>query len=105
MHAAVPAALAGAADTGAFIATRRELFTENPGRAAGSVALTALWLGAAAGARAERPSGAAAGMAVGLLAANGVLLAAHLRAGIATPRIFAGAALAAVVAGDVLRRR
>ena len=102
---AVLAALLGAADTGAFLASRPQLFREKPARAASSVALTALWLGTAAGARRDHPGAAATGAALGLLGVNGVLLAAHLRAGIATPRIFAGAALATVAAGDVLRRR
>ncbi len=104
MKIATPAALAGAADTAAFLIGRPTLVRENPGRAAGGVALLGLWVVAArqasGGGRAARLATAAA-----LTAANAGLLAAHLRARIATPRIFAGMALSAVVLADAVRAR
>lgn len=104
MSIAFPAALLGAADTAAFIATRRSLFRENPGRAGGSVALLGLWLAGAGAARAEHPGRPAKALVAALGAANAALLGAHVKAGIASPRIYVSAALATVVAVDVLRR-
>jgi hypothetical protein len=102
MRIATPAALAGAADTAAFLIGRPTLVRENPGRAAGSVALFGLWLvtarQASSGGRAGRLATAAA-----LAAANAALLAAHLRARIATPRVFAGMALSGVVLAEAVR--
>lgn len=102
MRIATPAALAGAADTAAFLIGRPTLMRSNPGRAAGSVALLGLWVVAAAqassGGRAGRLATAAA-----LSAANAGLLAAHLRARIASPRVFAGTALSALVLADAVR--
>ena len=102
---AVAASLLGAADAGVFLAGRPRLFTEKPQRAAGSLALTGLWLASARAAAAARPGRGATALAVTLVGGNAGLLAAHLRARIASPRIFAGAALSAVVLTDVLRRR
>jgi hypothetical protein len=105
MSPAVPAALIGAADNVAFLATRPRLFAERPQRAAGSMALLGLWLAAARSSN-RKPLGSGALTLAGILAAaNAGLLAAHLRAGVATPRIFAGAGLSGVVLIDVLRRR
>ncbi|HYA00478.1 MAG TPA: hypothetical protein VEK76_09025 [Candidatus Binatia bacterium] len=105
MSAAVPAALAGAADTAVFLARRPRLLRENPGRAAGSLALLGLWLAAAATIRGGRTGAGATSLAATLTAANAALLAAHLRAGIVNPRVFAGAALSGIVLADALRRR
>jgi hypothetical protein len=104
MTVALPASLAGAADTAAFLATRAGTLRHKPGRAAGSAAVLGLWLAAAAMTRSGRSDAAARAVAGALLAANAALLAAHLRARVATPRVFAGAALSAVVLGDTLRR-
>jgi hypothetical protein len=103
MRIATPAALAGAADTAAFLIGRPTLLREKPGRAAGSLALLGLWVVAAlqaisSGGRRRRLATAAA-----LAVANGGLLAAHLRARVATPRVFAGAALSAVVLAEAVR--
>lgn len=105
MTAATVAALAGAADTGAFLATRPGLFREKPQRAASSVAVLGLWVATAKAAAAPRPGGAAMALAGSLTLVNAALLAAHVRAGITTPRIVAGAALSGVVLADVVRRR
>jgi hypothetical protein len=93
-------AVAGAADTAAFLARRLDLFRENPGRAAGSVVGLGLWLGLAASAAAEpRPGRRTLALGSGVALANGALLGAHLRAGIVRPRVFVGAALAALALG------
>ena len=106
MALARPAALAGAADTAAFLAARPQLFRENPGRALGSVAILGLWLGNVRTASVGgRPGRAATALAATLAAANLGLLAAHLRARIATPRVFSGAVLSGIVLTETLRRR
>ena len=106
MALAKPAALVGAADTAAFLAARPRLFREKPGRALGSVALLTLWLGSARIAGSDgRPGRGAIAMAASLAAANLGLLAAHLRARIASPRVFIGAVLSGIVLTETLRRR
>jgi hypothetical protein len=98
------AALLGATDTAVFLGRRPRLFRDSPGRALGSVALMALWLAAAATARSRQRDPRTLATAAVLVAANAGLVAAHLRARISSPRIFAGAALSAVVLADALRR-
>jgi hypothetical protein len=92
------AALAGAADTGAFLARRRQLFRQSPQRAFGSVAMLGLWLGVAASARSNKP-----GLTLGLASANAAgqlaMLGVHLRHGIAGPRVWLGAALGGAALG------
>ncbi|MHB8718883.1 MAG: hypothetical protein ACYDAC_08340 [Candidatus Dormibacteria bacterium] len=103
---AAPAAAAGAADTALFVARRPALFREAPGRAAGSVAVGVLWgtLAARSLRDGEHARGQSLGLAALLLAANGAMLAAHLRHGIRSPRVYGGAALSALAFGDTLRR-
>lgn len=105
MTPATTASLAGAADTGAFLAARPQLFREAPGRAAGSVAFLGLWLATAAATSRRQPGPGALALAATLLAGQAGMLAVHLRHGIAGPRVYAGAALAAVALGDTVRRR
>ncbi len=91
------AAIGGFADTAVFLGRRRHLFTEAPGRAAGTVLGLTLWAGLAASAVAERPPGwRTLALASTVAAANTALLAAHLRAGVIRPRAFVGTALATV---------
>jgi hypothetical protein len=99
-------ALAGAADTAAFLARRPELFQQARGRAFGSVAFGSLWLALAVSSAIERPRPGTATLALAgtVAAANAAMLAVHLRHGIANPRVFAGAALSAVALADTLRR-
>jgi hypothetical protein len=104
------AALAGAADAGSFLATRRRLFREAPGRAGGSVAALALWLGVAASARRDAARGGGAGrLTVGLASANALgqaaMLGVHLRHRIAGPRVWVGAGLGAAALGGVIAGR
>ena len=95
---AIAAAVAGAVDSALFLATRTRLFREAPGRAAGTVAGITLW--GALAARSVRTGrgrdGALLGLAGANAAANTALLAVHLRHGIAGPRVWLGAGLAAV---------
>lgn len=100
-------AIAGAADTAVFLAQRPQLFREAPGRAAGSVASGALWVALAASSTAQRsrPGTTTIALAAAVATANAAMLAVHLRHRIASPRVFAGAALSAVALADVLRRR
>ncbi len=105
MNLGVFAALAGATDTAAFLATRIETLRRQRGRMVGSVAMLWLWLAATGMAARKRSDGRATGVAAGLALANGALLAAHLRARVASPRVFAGAALSGVVLADLIRRR
>ena len=91
------AALAGTADTALFLARRRLLFRDHPGRAGGTVFGLTIWSSLAASAvldrRHHRRTLALAGV---VAAANAVLLGAHLRARVVTPRVFLGATLSAV---------
>lgn len=106
MAVATAAALAGAADAGTFLASRRRLFREAPQRAWGTVAFSTLWLALAQRSAREAQSSAATVAIAGTLAAgNAAMLAVHLRHRIASPRVFAGAALSGVALADVLRRR
>ncbi len=92
--------LAGAADVAEFLVTRAAMFSEAPGRAAGSVIGLVLWLGLLGVAtlrylRGERPGSRAVvvGLA-GLVAAGNVgLTAIHLKAGVGGLRPIVGAAL------------
>lgn len=101
------AALSGATDTIVFLAQRPRLFRDAPGRALGSAAFAGAWLALAAASAIERPRpGATTVVLAGTVAAgNAAMLAIHLRHRIASPRVFAGAALSAVALADVLRRR
>ena len=98
--ALIAVSVAGTADVAEFLATRAAMFTDAPGRAAGSVVGLALWL-ALLGvatlryARGERPatSSAALGLA-GLVAAGNVgLTAIHLKVGAGGVRPFVGGVL------------
>jgi hypothetical protein len=98
------AALAGAADTASFLATRRHLFRTAPQRAAGSVAVLGLWLGIAAASR--RKAGRAT-LALASLNAAGQLamLGVHLKHHIAGPRVWIGAALGGAALGGAIASR
>ena len=101
------AAVAGAADTSLFLARRRQLFRDAPGRAGGSVAMLTLWLALAASARRDR--GPARPLTLGLAGANAAgqlaMLGVHLRHGIASPRVWLGAALGGVAIGAAVASR
>jgi hypothetical protein len=103
MRISTPAALAGAADTATFLIGRPTLIRENPGRAAGSLALLGLWVVAARQSASPASRASKIATAAALAAANAGLLAAHLRARVATPRVFAGMALSAVVLAGAVR--
>jgi hypothetical protein len=107
MQLATRAALAGAADTGLFLAQRGEMFRRARPRAFGSAAFGGLWLALAASSAAERgrPGNATLGLAATVATANAAMLTVHLRHRVLGPRVFAGAALSAVALADVLRRR
>ncbi|MBJ7608743.1 MAG: hypothetical protein JF887_04840 [Candidatus Dormibacteraeota bacterium] len=101
------AAVAGAADTAVFLAQRPQMFRQARGRALGSAGFGALWLALAASSTAQRrrPGAATLALAGVVAAANGAMLAVHLRHKIASPRVFAAAALSGVALADALRRR
>ena len=87
--ALIGVSLAGAADVAEFLVTRSGMFTEAPGRAAGSAVGLALWLGLLAVAavryvRGERPGSRAVTIGLaGLVAAGNVgLTAIHLKGGV-----------------------
>jgi hypothetical protein len=106
---ATVAALAGAADTGSFLATRPRLFREAPGRARGSLGVLGLWLALAASAQRDAQRGGAGPVTLGLASLNaagqGAMLAVHLRHRIAGPRVWLGAGLgAAALLGAVASR-
>ena len=107
MQLTTPAAVAGAADTVVFLAQRPGLWGEARGRATGSAGFAALWLALAATSAAERqrPGTATLVLAGTVAAGNAAMLAVHLRHHIASPRVFAGAALSAMALADALRRR
>jgi hypothetical protein len=100
-------AVAGAADTASFLAKRRDLFTTSPARAYGSVAFGGLWAALAVKSLVDgdHSDNATLVLAAALAAANGAMLAVHLRNHVTSPRVFAGAALSAVALADTLRRR
>jgi hypothetical protein len=102
-----PAALAGAADTAAFLAQRPQLFSEKRGRALGSVAFGGLWLALAVSSAVQRPRPGTATIALAgaVAAANAAMLAVHLRHRVASARVLADAGLSAAALADVLRRR
>jgi hypothetical protein len=106
MQLTTRAALAGAADTAIFLAQRGEMFRDARARAFGSAAFGALWLALAASSAAERqrPGNATVAPAGAVAAGSAAMLAVHLRHHVASPRVFAGAALSAVALADVLRR-
>jgi hypothetical protein len=107
MQLTIPVALAGAADTAVFLVQRPQLFRDARGRALGSAAFAAVWLALAGSSAAQRPRPGTATVALAgtVAAGNAAMLAIHLRHRIASPRVFAGAALSAVALADVLRRR
>lgn len=105
MKPGVAASLIGAFDNAQFLAKRPEMLQEKPQRFAQTVSLIGLWLFTAKLAAQPRTSGAAVAAGGVLTTMNAVLLAAHLKAKIATPRIFAGAILSAVTLADIVRRR
>jgi hypothetical protein len=98
--ALIGVSLLGAADVAEFLATGATMFTDAPGRAAGSTVGLALWLGLLGAATMRRvgadPAGlraATVGLA-GLVAAGNVgLTAIHLKAGIGGWRPAVGAVL------------
>lgn len=101
------AALAGAADTGVFLASRRHLFREKPARARGIVAGLGLWLAVAASSRRDR--GRTGSVTLALASANAAgqaaMLGVHLKHRIAGPRVFLGAALGGVALGAAVASR
>lgn len=102
------AALAGAADAGSFLATRKQLFRTAPQRAFGSVAVLGLWLAVAASSRRDR-GGRTSGLTLGLASANAAgqlaMLGVHLRHDIAGPRVWLGAALGGAALGGAVAAR
>ncbi len=109
MNLTATAALAGAADTGAFLARRRQLFHEKPARARASVGVLGLWLAVAASARRDRGRGGGGGMTLALASASAAgqaaMLGVHLKHRIAGPRVWLGAALSGVALGGAIASR
>jgi len=107
VRSTIAAALLGAADTGTFLARRPHLFREAPSRAWGSAAFLGGWLALAASAArdTDRAGGTTLGLAGLLGAGNAAMLAAHLRAGVISPRVFAGAGLSGLALAGALRSR
>ncbi len=102
------AALAGAADTAGFLATRRQLFRDAPQRAFGSVGMLGLWLALAASSKSDR-GGRTSARTLALASVNAAgqlaMLGVHLKHRIAGPRVWVGAALGgAALAGAVTSR-
>ena len=101
--ALIGVSLAGAADVAEFLVTRSAMFTDAPGRAAGSALGLALWLGLLGVAtarylRGDRPGArpVAIGLA-GLVAAGNLgLTAIHLKAGVGGVRPIVGGVLGVV---------
>ncbi|TMB60472.1 MAG: hypothetical protein E6J51_12950 [Chloroflexi bacterium] len=98
--ALIGVSLAGAADVAEFLGTRSAMFTDAPGRAAGSVIGLVAWvalLGVATTryARGERRGARAATLGLaGLVAAGNVgLIAIHLKAGVGGLRPIVGGVL------------
>lgn len=104
--AATIAATIGAADAALFIVRRPGLFRRKPRRALTNVAVFAAWTAlASTTARQSAPRPATRALAVGLAGANLAMLGAHLAHRIATPRVFIGPAMSAIVLTDVMRSR
>ena len=101
------AAAAGTLDSAEFIARRPGLFMTKPGRALGSSALLAgsTTLLVRSLAERDRASGFTRAVAAGVFAGNAATLAAHLKHGIATPRVFVGPLASALVLAVVAHRR
>jgi hypothetical protein len=100
LMALIAVAAAGTADVGEFLATRTAMFTDAPGRAAGSVVGLALWatllaVTTARFTRGERPGARSATLGLaGLVAVGNVGLAAvHLKAGVGGFRPVVGGVL------------
>ena len=98
--ALIGVSLAGTADVAEFLVTRSTMFTDAPGRAAGSVVGLIAWAALLAVAtlryvQGERRGGRAATLGLaGLVAAGNVGLAAiHLKAGVGGVRPIVGAVL------------
>jgi len=98
--ALIAVSVAGTADVAEFLATRTAMFTDAPGRAAGSVVGLALWvalLGIATAryARGERRGASAAtlGLAAMVAAGNIGLTAIHLKVGAGGVRPLVGGVL------------
>lgn len=102
------AALAGAADAGSFLATRRSLFSDAPQRAFGSVGVLGLWLAVAASSKSDR-GGRTSGRTLALASVNAAgqfaMLGVHLKHRIAGPRVWVGAALGGAALGGALASR
>ncbi|MFN2569943.1 MAG: hypothetical protein ABR564_10160 [Candidatus Dormibacteria bacterium] len=99
-------ALLGASDTAAFLVTRRRNLRGSPGRAAGTLATLAAWLGLAArssGKRRSRPRDVL--LAATLAGANGAMLAIHVKHRILSKRLAAGPMLSWIALLTILRRR
>lgn len=100
LAALIGISLAGTADVAEFLSTRLAMFSDAPGRAAGSVVGLALWavlLGLATTryARGPRPGMGTAtiGLAALVAAGNVGLAAMHLKAGVGGVRSLVGGAL------------
>src|ERR1700737_3824009 len=100
LAALIGVSLAGTADVAEFLATRTAMFTDAPGRAAGSVVGLALWVALLAiatmrYARGERPGASAATLGLaGLVAAGNLgLTAIHLKVGVGGIRPMVGGVL------------
>jgi hypothetical protein len=98
--ALIAISVAGTADVGEFLATRTAMFTDAPGRAAGTVVGLALWAALLAVAtarytRGERPGARSAtlGLAALVAAGNVGLTAIHLKAGVGGLRPLVGGVL------------
>jgi len=106
LRPATAAALAGAIDTATFTFTRRAKQRAKPGRAAGNVALLAMWVTLAVRSAKEssRRHRYTLGLASSLLAANTALLVVHHRAGVASRRVYLAPLLASIALADAARQ-
>jgi len=106
MTVARVAALLGAADTAAFLAGRPEIIRESPGRAVGSLATLAAWLGLATRATGrKRSTRGDVALAATLTAANTAMLGIHVKHHIVSQRVIAGPVLSWIALLSILRRR
>lgn len=107
MNLTAAAALAGAADTGAFLARRPQLFRESPQRARGSAAVLGLWLAIAASAARDgrHSSRLTQVLCVANAAGQSAMLGVHLKHRIAGPRVWLGTALSGVALGGAVASR